>query len=150
MEHDTLKARLEVAFEALIHNDSEILRMDAGERAITALLARYLQGVFPSHHVDAEYNRHGVEPKRLDVGSECEHNEDKLVCPDIIIHHRGNDENNLLVSEIKKSTNRSPRHCDRAKLHAIKDEYNYLYAALIEIRTGIQDFDGTYNIEWIE
>ena len=43
--------------------------MDANERSLTHKLAEYLQCEFPDWHVDCEYNRHGLDVKRLAIHS---------------------------------------------------------------------------------
>lgn len=63
----------------------------------------------------------------------------KAIFPDIIVHKRGTKEN-LLVIEVKKSTNtlRAARLYDLVKLHVLVSdpEYAYKYAYFIDIPTG--------------
>ncbi len=70
----------------------------------------------------------------------------KTVYPDIIIHHRGT-ENNLLVIEIKKIINKSTKDFDLKKLKAFrKKPLQYKFGLYIEFGTnGVvekQCFDG--------
>jgi hypothetical protein len=100
------------ALEAFLENDSQLLRIDANERSITARIAMYLQQALPQLHVDCEYNRDGVNPKRLahfHLFPEAEDTEAKTVFPDIIAHVRGTNKNYLVI-ELKKSTNTVPRY----------------------------------------
>lgn len=53
------------ALSELLSNDHDLLGMDSNERSITFRFAMYLQLCFPCWTVDCEYNRDGIEPKRL-------------------------------------------------------------------------------------
>ena len=55
--------------------------------------------------------------------------------PDIIVHRRGPEGPNLLVIEVKKTTNPCPRNCDRLRLHAFCGQLHYRFGALIEFET---------------
>ena len=150
MNHETVDARLQVALEALEVNDGFLLEHAVGERCIAAKLAVYLGGVFPSHDVDVEYNKHGVDPKVLDVdlpdGTQLK---DQLVIPDVVVHRRGSDNHNVLVIEMKKngSSEEAVRY-DRAKLRAFKGHLGYQFGALIQIDTG-RGRTGEPEIEWM-
>jgi len=78
-----------------------------GERAIVFRFGHYLDLLFSEfinqnteiqnlknhYSIDVEYNRNGLKPKHLaGIGN---------VYPDLIIHHRGDNEDNLLVIEFK-------------------------------------------------
>lgn len=115
----------------------------AGERAITHRLAYYLEiqlrrAAIVSDHgpivVDCEYNRHGSDGKS--VSAEVEDRIKKIVkearkkdleadqdgfytfsvCPDVLVHQRGVDANNLLIVELKKRSNRETEEYDELKL----------------------------------
>jgi hypothetical protein len=90
---DIIKEKVEICIRQLFKNDYHLLEINAHERSISHKLAEYLQQQFPDWHVDCEYNRHGIEIKRLD---------NKVVYPDIIVHIRNTDFN-LLVIELKCS-----------------------------------------------
>ena len=127
------ETRVKRAFEALSHHDLQLLQNDANERTICARLATHLQAVFPEYHVDVEYNRHGMDPKRVEVDPE---QGEELVYPDVIVHRRGGDEANLLVMELKKSTNSESRGRDRRKLRCCVEDFNYEFAMLVDIPIG--------------
>ena len=61
---------------------------------------------FRGLNVDVEYNRDGATPKRLDLPEACANfrNDDgeALVVPDVIVHQRGHNRQNVLVLELKK------------------------------------------------
>jgi hypothetical protein len=116
--------RVKVALTGFFEKDHELLHVDASERSISHKLAEQLQGQFPEFNVDCEYNRHRDDVKRLnfydDEAVSPKDTEARTVFPDIVIHERGHDEKNLLVVEIKKSTNRN-RNKDIEKLKAFTD-----------------------------
>ena len=71
-----------------------------GERSIVFRLAHYMQNImdstpaFENYVLDCEYNRNGVHAKTLPSFPYG-------VYPDVIIHNRGNNDNNLLIMEVK-------------------------------------------------
>lgn len=80
------------AFRKLMKIDSYLLQVDANERSISYRLGLHLQSFFTDWDVDCEYNRDGVEPKRigyLDLHPDgAEDAEARTVFPDIIVHKR--------------------------------------------------------------
>ena len=136
VKEDQVRPRVEEAVSALRARDAFLLENDVSERAICAKLACYIAPLFPDHSVDVEYNRHGLDPKSLTLPAECNSGGERLVIPDIFIHRRGSDTENLLVIEIKKDTNRDSRACDYAKIHAMKAQFGYAYGVLIELPAG--------------
>ena len=62
---------------------------------------------FPLYSVDIEYNRKGlgVDPKDIEMPGANGVSTTSKVFPDIIVHERGTNVRNLLVVEVKKSTN---------------------------------------------
>jgi hypothetical protein len=139
MEREEVKIRLLYALEEVIRNDVHLLDYDLSERCIASRLAMYLQKAFPEYSVDVEYNRHGDSPKRLGLPEECanykDSNGEALAVPDLIVHRRGSEGPNVLVLELKKTTNREPRWCDRKRVQAFRAQLRYTYGALIECET---------------
>jgi hypothetical protein len=133
MDERSLTRRLKAALASLFARDGHLLEYAAGERAVAAKLAAYLTPLFRGYDVDVEYNRHGLDPKALNLPADCRGGGRRRVFPDIIIHRRGHDRANLLVVEIKKETNREPRTCDRLKIEAMKREFGYKWGVLIEL-----------------
>ncbi|NIJ79283.1 hypothetical protein [Xanthomonas cannabis] len=126
------------ALSELLVNDPDLLGIDANERSITFRFAMYLQQYFTGWTVDCEYNRDGVEPKRLghlELYPDSEDDEAKTVFPDVIVHRRQTKEN-LLVLEFKKSTSRVDRQIDLRKLRGYKQQLGYEHALFVEVGTG--------------
>lgn len=138
------------ALDRLYYNDRYLLEHDVNELSITHKLARYLEDIFFYYDVDCEYNRIGDIAKRLNrnlyekykgiLGYKIdnilkEKNNDKLAKPDIILHKRGRNDQNLLAIEVKKSDNKDDNY-DRLKLIIYTDKdygLNYKYGLFIKL-----------------
>lgn len=128
------------ALSELLANDHHLLGVDANERSITFRFAMYLQMRLPEWVVDCEYNRDGIEPKRLgsfDLYPDNEDDEAKTVFPDVIVHLRGERQNHLVL-EFKKSTSRIDRQIDLRKLRGYKQQLGYEHALFVEVGTDGQ------------
>jgi hypothetical protein len=139
MDEAEVRRILEAALRQLEVDDHHLLENDLSERCIAARLAMYMQPAFNGWSVDVEYNRKGDIPKRLGVPEECANAVNKdgeaLVIPDLIVHERGRRGRNLLVIELKKTTNPIPPGCDRHRVDAFRAQLHYSYGALIECET---------------
>ena len=112
------------AVEDLYRYDADLFISDVGERCLVSNLARHLwHQDWRNHHDlnespkwDLEYNRHGKSQNPKIIPS---HNS-KIVTnhcrtPDLVLHERGTDAQNLCVIEVKKHharsfDNRSPNN----------------------------------------
>ena len=118
--------------------NSFLLKHAAHERSITHKLAEYLQREFPGYNVDCEYNKHRLDVKLLP--RECEARAERFVHPDIVVHVRGTDDNNILVIEAKPRKRPMVPRCDEAKLvefTKLDGEYHYqlgLFIGFDELR----------------
>jgi hypothetical protein len=86
--------------------DVELAYADPAERAIVARLKDFLHGQYEGWSIDLEWNRREDIVKRLryDLRKEELIGNDAIV-PDLIVHRVGKKEN-MLVVEVKKSSNR--------------------------------------------
>lgn len=137
------------ALTELIEADEYLLRIDANERSITFRFAFYLQRRLPEWTIDCEYNRDGVDPKRLGhlgLYPDSEDEDAKTVFPDVIVHQRGGNENYLVI-EFKKSTSRIGREVDLAKLQGYKQQLGYQYALFVEVGTDEQST--VTELQWV-
>jgi hypothetical protein len=121
---------LDYCIETFLKNDSNLLALNANEKALTHKFAEYLANRFPSWDVDCEYDRLYDEAKKLRI-----HGELARVIPDIIVHHRNTNEN-LLVIEAKKDNDRRGASADLRKLREFKKQLGYRHAIFIRFRTG--------------
>ena len=134
-----IRKSIERAYQMLIEKDGYLLKVDANERSITHRLAIHLESVFSEYDVDCEYNRDGIDPKRLHRIKENIDSDDTngtTVYPDIIIHHRG-EKCNFIVIEAKKISNRDKS--DKEKLAIYKKELFYDHAYFVKFPVG-EDF----------
>lgn len=121
-----IKAVLSAFFQA----DGSLLNVNASERSISHKFAEHLQKQFPDLVVDCEYNRHGNDIKMLRYYhsglTKVANLEARTVFPDIVVHKRGNDKDNLLIIEIKKSDSGQNYRPDLEKLKAFTgDQFRY-------------------------
>jgi hypothetical protein len=90
---------------------------DPGEPNVVSELFFLLRPRFPQHTVSNEYDRREQEIKRLGTSK---------IIPDLIVHHVGNQADNLLVVEVKLAG-------------------NYNYKGDVRKVSGMTDPDGTYR-----
>lgn len=138
-EYKNIIYKIKESIEELYKNDYELFSYQTNdplicERTLTFRLGLYLQKLFKDYNVDCEYNRHLDKIKKI---------EDADVYPDIIIHNRKNDENNLVWIEVKKSNNSSKvdANSDRKRLcYVTKEEpYHYKYGIFIMLDKDIKN-----------
>ena len=133
-----VRERLERALRQLLEGDLYLLENDLSERCIAARLAMYLREEFEQHDVDVEYNRAGdVAKRQRGLPDECYRRRNRQIeapvaVPDVIVHHRGFDGPNLLVIEMKKTSNPAGTDCDRLRLDAFREQLGYSFGALVE------------------
>ena len=136
VKQSDVETRIIHAREKLRKKDQFLLEKDVNERSITHNLAQYLEEEFSGWDVDCEYNRVGKElmTKRLELRPEQFWTDDthaQTVYPDIIVHQRGKEDENLLVIEAKKKSNPSGIDRDESKLKAFAGQLGYEYCALV-------------------
>jgi hypothetical protein len=130
-----------VRWYALPRNPAYLFETDVNERSISHKFASYLQEEFEGWDVDCEYNRDHDDPKLLKLlkvstlGVKPDDVQARTVYPDIIVHHRGT-EDNLLVIEIKKTSNQLSNDFDIQKLEEYKRQLGYIYALFLRFNTG--------------
>ena len=120
---------------------------DMHEVALCHRLAVHLEnsGEFGGYLIDCDYNRSGINVKR--------HPREKVKnCgfrPDIIVHKRGSDDDNLIMIEAKKASATRPQKRKakkRLKRHA--KEYKYCYAFYVEFPKKCVQEDSVREIEF--
>jgi hypothetical protein len=150
---EQVKEKINTAVDLLFHLDTYLFETDVNERSISHKFASYLQEEFKGWDVDCEYNRDHNDPKILHllkistVEVRSDDVQARTVYPDIIVHHRGK-KANLLVIEIKKTSNQLPNDFDIQKLEEYKRQLGYIYALFLRFNTG-RDGIGIKEEEWI-
>ncbi len=103
------------AISILYKRDYYLIQNNVSERSISHKLGCYLQVLYNDYDVDCEYNRNALEEnghtKRIHLYGKSERD----VMPDIIVHKRGNNDENLLIVECKKYIGRDLDY-DRKKM----------------------------------
>lgn len=154
MERQDVEERLKRALQRLGDEDALLLENDLSERCIAARLALYLQPEFTGHKVDVEYNRAGEIKKRVPLSEECDTRKNRegnpLAVPDVIVHHRGDNAENILVLELKKTSNPAGWDCDRERVRAFREHLDYEFAALIECETREGEVASIVIADWFD
>ena len=150
MNRETIEKLVNKAIALLVENEPQLLDLNVTERALSHHLARYLGELVPEgFNVDCEYNRHSDVPKRLNLPSrQAEDREIRAttVFPDIIVHKRDSDTDNLLVLEMKKPGERL--EYDEAKLLAFRRELGYSHTAHIIL--GRRNGKLVKDVRWVD
>lgn len=120
MDTEAIMATVMTALNTLYEEEAAILEFDVGERTICSCLAAILKRSFDEHSVHVEYNRRGVVPKDIEYPDSTENLVCQRVFPDIVVHQPGHDGANLLVLEVKKTTNPAPDDLDIMRSHLTK------------------------------
>ncbi len=145
---ENIRNTIETIILAFIDQESLLLINDSSEQSITHRLAILIENELSDWNVDCEYNRNQQTIKKLMYAiSPNAPVEEKNVVPDLIVHKRMTPEN-LLVIEVKKSTNAESDEKDIAKLNAFKEQLGYEEALFIRFQTG-EDLAGVKRKLWI-
>jgi len=133
MTRDEANTLVNSAIDQLVQHDSALLDLDVTERSLSHQLAHYMAltaSVQPPLTVDCEYNRHFGDPKRLRLPLRKAIDREiraTTVFPDILVHERNTDANNLIVLELKKPGENIAY--DELKLRAFREELGYAHTA---------------------
>ncbi|TNE43774.1 hypothetical protein [Sphingobium sp. CFD-2] len=149
MDQQTIENTMLAAIATLQQEEATILQFDVGERTICACLAAILKRTFDHHAVHVEYNRHGIYPKEIELPDGAGELTEKRIFPDIIVHKPGHDDANLLVVEVKKTTNPVDDDLDIAKLQQIKQQIGYDFAVFLRLPTGPHPDPAGLRIVWV-
>lgn len=124
--------------------DRYLLEHDVNEKAMTHKVAEYLQTSFSDYNVDCEYNRNMELAKQLNLTNE----DSAITYPDIIVHKRGSNDNNLLIIEAKKSNSNQDISHDKKKVEAFAtDPYYYQYVILLTFQVNPGQNESCFSIE---
>jgi hypothetical protein len=133
---EEVHAAVDAAIASLCASAQHLLDADASERSLSHRLAVHLIPRFEHYEIDCEYNRDRFSVKKLML-SERGVKDDELdavtVFPDIIVHKRGSQDQNLLVLEMKKASSSVDHAYDIEKLSAFKTELGYRFAVHVVI-----------------
>ena len=150
-KYDTYRPLIEKALDKLYEIDSDLLLMGnsigiekhVGERAIVFRFGLYFQQEldkyrdFDNFNLDCEYNRDGFDVKTIRI-------KDRIY-PDMILHQRGNNRNNLLVLEFKGWWNKSQDYDKKKILEMIDKNGQYRYKEGYTILLGKRREEANVN-----
>lgn len=147
---------LKQSIELLYENDNYLIEHSVHEQDLSHRIAYYFENLLNNYewykktslNIDVEYNKNFDDSKRVYCkcigcrGNECYittsqyniGNYESTCKPDIILHERGSNNNNILVIEIKKNNNECAE--DFAKLSAFTclcSDYKYKCGVYINI-----------------
>ena len=136
-----------MAIKELQEKDLFLIRHGVHEGSVSHKLGGYIGELFPDYDVDGEYNKMSkdgrIVTKRSSNGTR--------VRPDIIVHGQGYHEDNLLVVEVKKKSNRDPK--GRAKdwkeledLTNVGGLFHYCYGLFVDVDNETGAVDKTYVV----
>lgn len=117
-----------------------------GERSIVFRLAHYMQNildsnpVFQNYVLDCEYNRNGIQAKALPSFPNG-------VYPDIIIHNRGNNDNNLLILEVKTYWNTDNMQDERKISEFLDPKGAYRFSFGVSLMINDRREDTQFNLQ---
>lgn len=125
-----MKANVPATLECLasavldIFQDENLTYADPGEPHVVSELFALLRQRFPEHVVSNEYDRREQEIKKLGKSK---------IIPDLVVHHVGNQVENLLVVEVKLAGNYDYQR-DVRKLRGMTEENGeYRYAVGVHL-----------------
>jgi hypothetical protein len=177
MNNPDIGKLLSSALDRLVKADADLLIRGASERSITHVLAEHIQDILGEtgerYDVDCEYNldidgangkkeivllrqelqTHGLLTTTVETELEKALIE-KAVFPDIIVHRRKTNKNNLLIIEAKKSTSAINQTYDQLKVSAYTarrdgNHLDYQLGALVLIHIGpLRDGQDRFTVTW--
>lgn len=131
---EELKSMIKRVLTRIYDVDYYLIDNKVNERSIVFRFGLYFNTLigkssFKGLDVDCEYNRNLGEPKRTE-------NYPKGVLPDLLLHRRNSNDENLLVIEFKGHWNKKGRKWDKQKLEDFTSqsgEYAYALGAFIDL-----------------
>lgn len=156
---------LELAIEELLEKEKNILERGLNELNLNGHLTKYLTPYFEGYNVDPEYNgdikkindRKEItiaENRMREIGIDPNNKNSYTLTPDIIIHTRNTNDNNLVVIEVKKDSNSDKnKEFDLLKLEHMTIDYNgnhYNYKVGVAIVFGTKINAGKYSISFYQ
>lgn len=153
MDIKEIISNVKEAVNDLISNEKDVLQRKLFEQNLSHHLAKYLEPLFEKYNVDIEFNGDIDKPndrkaleiaqsRMIRIGYNSKINNTYNIRPDIIVHRRGDNENNILVVEIKKDISPdNDKEYDLIKLEHLtidylKNHYNYRLGVAIILGTG--------------
>lgn len=165
METIVILNKVDQAIRNFLENEIDLLRRRLNELSFSFSLARELTPLFEDYNVDAEYSGDVEKPndrkeleisnfERESVGKKSNHIGIYKFTPDVIIHKRGTNTQNLVVIEVKKDNSPiSEKKNDIIRLKKLTkktsvNHYNYKLGIALEL--GTKENAGNYEIKFFQ
>lgn len=130
-----LEDTLAQALRRLLDNDQHLIAGDASKHSLTFRIGQYLQALLPDWQVDCAYTIDG-------------HTFSPAGPADLVVHRRGTSDN-LLVIEVKKSSDLRPIINETRKLESFaKPPLRYRHAVLVIVTTD-DSLVVPYELCWV-
>ena len=159
------------ALDTLLHtSDIWLLKKDLSEQSISHRIAFHLDSLFADYNIDCEYNgdidrqnnKKAISILKTDLqqfgllrdkeASDLEKEfTNRAVFPDIIIHRRGANNENLCILEVKKSTSRVNYEYDFIKLRSYTSnqyENNLIYQLGVFVEAVIDSENPSFKLRF--
>ena len=165
MNIEQIIKNLDSGISDLLERESDNLKRGLKELNISTHLAFYLKRYFPDYDVDPEYNgdidktndRKALDIARnriLEVSRRSNFKDSYKISPDIIIHKRKTNENNLVVIEVKKDSHpQNDKDYDLIKLEHLTIDYlgnHYNYRLGVALVFETKEKTGKYEIRFFQ
>ena len=148
-----LTTAINAALSRLYQRDGSLIERQVNERSVAFRFGLYFNETIRETSfytdndltIDFDYNRNIGEVKRME-GFSRTHG----VYPDIILHHRGFNDKNILVIEFKGfwNNNNGERHRDYRKLveftHPQRNDYQYGFGVFVNLGQTLENCQFTY------
>ena len=149
-DRETVLKALSAALNDVVTKDQDLLTLHAHELAVVhrfgVYLETYLQPVLMQDRitVDLDYDRHGDLPKLLPPRPDRDG--DRRFRPDLIVHRRRVDTQNLLVVEWKKNADDPILECLRQRIRSllVNEGKNPRYGYQLGVLVNSKD----HSINW--
>lgn len=145
---DNLRDLLRSALKRLIVDEWDLAVLHTHERTITSHLNRLISnvGFAEQIRVDHDHGEHGSDSKRYSQTVRS-HTAVATFVPDIVIHRRGTDDDNLLVLEAKRAQQHDQD--DVAKVRTmLQDPYTYTLGMLLNLGISSRGTESFWNPSW--
>lgn len=129
MNDDEIMKMVEITLDEVYKNEEYIFVNDVCERNLVFHFARYFYHVYEkysgekNYSIDCEYNRNKSGFSERKYKELLYDGKKHKIYPDVILHQRGSNDNNILAIEFKKynNINNKERKKDFMKLEALTD-----------------------------
>ncbi|WP_436872162.1 hypothetical protein [Acinetobacter haemolyticus] len=120
----------------LYDKEYKLFSMSGNELSVVFRFGFYLNKLiedkFPNAEIvlDAEYNKHGDDPKKINSKRNKDIESEHGIRPDLVLHQRGTDKNNILIIECKRDESNNSIDFEKLGLMTASQtlaKYNYQY-----------------------